>query len=521
MDSANEYERRRLENIEKNRKLLQDLELTQAANSFRAAAENKKAAAAASAPKPKSAQKKKPRPPPVKKEAPEPRRTSSRLRGIPAESEAAKRKAEEHDAALQEVEKSKRQRVAGALDLSDIAIPGQEWDRTTNFLSDVKGERYQRTFTEDDVSKTADGDLKALRERLMGLKLHETFEPVDIKIVPERIYCMTFHPIESKQLVFAGDKVGNLGIFDASNPLPNPDYSPDEDDQGLAHIPNISTFKIHARSISTLLVDPNSAESLYSTSYDGSIRKLDLVAHKSDEIFAAEDATEALHSDAAISGLEFFDAHVIYFSTLTGEICRKDLRDKAPAKIWECHEKKIGGFSLNPRNPYLAATASLDRTVKIWDLRKIVGKADAAKPHLVAEHASRLSVSSAVWSSNGKLATTSYDDTVKVFDFSDSKSWKTGHEITEIEPATVIRHNNQTGRWVTILRAQWQQSPVGPQKFCIGNMNRFLDVYSETGEQLAQLGDDLVTAVPAVAQFHPQQDWICGGTASGKVCLWT
>ena len=52
-------------------------------------------------------------------------------------------------------------------------------------------------------------------------------------------------------------------------------------------------------------------------------------------------------------------------------------------------------------------------------------------------------------------------------------------------------------------------------------MNRFVDVYSESGEQLAQLGGDLITAVPAVAVFHPTQDWIAAGSASGKLCLWS
>ncbi|KAK6524613.1 hypothetical protein TWF281_011516 [Arthrobotrys megalospora] len=522
----NDYERQRLENIEKNRKLLQELELTTAANAFRAASE-KKAAAAASKPTSKStsSSKKRSRAATIKKEVPDefiPRRTSSRLKGIPADSEVAKRKADAEDAAFKEVERAKRQRVAGELSLSDIVTPGKEWDRTTNFLSDIKGERYARTFFDDDVSKTPDSDLKTLRRKMMKLELHERFDPVDIKIVPERIYCMSFHPTTSKQLVFAGDKIGNLGIFDASNPLSNPDYDPSEDEEALSHIPNVSTFKIHSRSIATLSFAPNVAESIYSTSYDGSIRKLDLIAHKSDEVFAAEDPNESLHKDAAISGLDFYDPNIIYFSTLTGYIGRKDLREKSTAAtVWECHEKKIGGFTLNPRNPWFAATASLDRTMRIWDLRKIVGKGENAKPHMVAEHESRLSVSSAIWSSNGKVVTTGYDDTVKVFDFGESKKWKEGYELDNVEPSSIIKHNNQTGRWVTILRAQWQQSPTGMQKFCIGNMNRFVDIYSENGDQLGQLGGDLVTAVPAVTLFHPTQDWIVGGTASGKVCLWT
>lgn len=71
------------------------------------------------------------------------------------------------------------------------------------------------------------------------------------------------------------------------------------------------------------------------------------------------------------------------------------------------------------------------------------------------------------------------------------------------------------------LRPQWQLSPTdGVQRFCIGNMNHFLDIYTAAGDQLAQLGGANVTTVPAVAQFHPTCDWVAGGTASGKLCLW-
>lgn len=51
-------------------------------------------------------------------------------------------------------------------------------------------------------------------------------------------------------------------------------------------------------------------------------------------------------------------------------------------------------------------------------------------------------------------------------------------------------------------------------------MNRFVDVYSGSGDQLAQLGGDGITAVPSAAVFHRSKNWVAGGTASGKVCLW-
>ena len=173
-------------------------------------------------------------------------------------------------------------------------------------------------------------------------------------------------------------------------------------------------------------------------------------------------------------------------------------------------------------------------------------------PTLVGEHGSRLSVSHAAFNTAGQVATSSYDDTIKIHSFGVSaqqaseisssrkvkvkqqhgsgthnleamSKWASGYTLPEevMDPEITISHNNQTGRWVTILRPQWQRHPTdGIQKFVIGNMNRFVDVYASTGEQLAQLGGEGITAVPAVAVFHPTKDWIAAGTASGKLCLW-
>jgi WD40 repeat protein len=243
------------------------------------------------------------------------------------------------------------------------------------------------------------------------------------------------------------------------------------------------------------------------------------------EIYAPED----INDDEPLSAMDMAasDPNVVYFTTLSGGFLRHDIRAPGTTDRWELSDKKIGGFSLNPVAPHLIATASLDRTLKIFDLRKIEGKGDLKHPALLGEHTSRLSTSHAAWSSAGThVATSSYDDTVKIHHFPEARTWSPGHSLSDddIEPATVIRHNNQTGRWVTILKPQWQRNPQdGVQKFVIGNMNRFVDVFSDRGEQLAQLGDDgsgEITAVPAVAVWHPSQEWVAGGTASGKMCLW-
>lgn len=314
--------------------------------------------------------------------------------------------------------------------------------------------------------------------------------------------------------------MGNVGIFDASQ-LGAEDKAGDEDDEDAdAPEPDITAYSIHSKSI-TSFVFPADGNSLYSSSYDSSIRKLDLQKGIAVEAYAPR----SVDIDLPISGISIppTQPNLVFFSTLEGSLGRHDMRTAKDTEIWQLIDKKIGGFSLHPLHPHLAATASLDRTLKIWDLRKISGSGNSRAPHLVAEHESRLSVSHASFSAAGHVATSSYDDTIKIYSFADAGSWKAGHSIEsdDMAPTASIPHNNQTGRWVTILKPHWQARPNdGIQKFVIGNMNRFADVYASSGEQLAQLGGDGISAVPAVTQFHPSQDWVAGGTASGKLCLW-
>lgn len=109
-----------------------------------------------------------------------PRRTSSRLAGLTADSEVAKRKAEDEYGAVREAERVKRQRVSGTVELGDIVVAGQGWDKRENFLVDVvaRGAKpYERTFGDVEVKETSDRELKALREKMSGLELYDGWEP--------------------------------------------------------------------------------------------------------------------------------------------------------------------------------------------------------------------------------------------------------------------------------------------------------------------------------------------------------
>jgi hypothetical protein len=178
-----EYERKRQENIARTQELLRNLE--------------QEAAQAGLAPTSKSAAKAKPksRKPAakIKKEEVVPLRTSSRLRGIVADSEVAKRKAEDETEAQRAAERVKRQRVSGDLNLGDILVSGKAWDPSGNFLTHVGPARpYERTFKYEEDDSTPDKNLKELRKRMGALGLWDAYDPGDIKITPEKIVSCCF-----------------------------------------------------------------------------------------------------------------------------------------------------------------------------------------------------------------------------------------------------------------------------------------------------------------------------------------
>jgi hypothetical protein len=160
------FERKRLENIASNQAILKDL--TTSAEKF----------IPKQAPKPKPTAPRK-RTTPVKREASRPTRTSSRLAGVEADSETAKRKAEVEEEFAKETAKAKRQRVSGDINLSDVVAEGKKWSKENDFLSGVMRGAVPnfRTFTEEDIKVTTDESLKSLRQKMSGLELYEGYEP--------------------------------------------------------------------------------------------------------------------------------------------------------------------------------------------------------------------------------------------------------------------------------------------------------------------------------------------------------
>uniref|UniRef100_A0A7S3RAJ2 DNA damage-binding protein CMR1 n=1 Tax=Dunaliella tertiolecta TaxID=3047 RepID=A0A7S3RAJ2_DUNTE len=85
--------------------------------------------------------------------------------------------------------------------------------------------------------------------------------------------------------------------------------------------------------------------------------------------------------------------------------------------------------------------------------------------------------------------------------------------------ALSIKHNNNTGRWVTPFKAIWG---AASDIIIVGNMNRGVDVFDAlSGTQLAVLcRTEAMTAIPSRIAVHPTRHVLAASTASGRVHMW-
>lgn len=87
----------------------------------------------------------------------------------------------------------------------------------------IAGDREAYVFDDDDESEET--ELSDLRRRMQALKVVSR-----AKVTKDRIYSAAYHPEATKDLIFFGDKHGQLGIWDARAP-PNETGDDDEDNR--------------------------------------------------------------------------------------------------------------------------------------------------------------------------------------------------------------------------------------------------------------------------------------------------
>ena len=339
----------------------------------------------------------------------------------------------------------------------------------------------------------------------------------NVKVTPEKIYSIAVAPTNSKIVAFAGDAVGNIGVYDSS----------------------ISSFTMkysrpHSQTVTHLEFGDNGG--LLSVGYDSTVRIMDVETGVHRQIFATfgkEEVCERWKGEPGYGvdegeGYRFQygcwdnDKGGIWLTTSFGNLMHFDIRSGKVGVNVRASGKKINCCSQNKTKDKLIAVGGLDREVKIFDIRKLGkykkgGKA-MKSPEALATQDYGGSINSVFFSPGGdKLLTTSTADVITVVKDAHLASGDMGGGKCQY-----IKHNNKTGRYLATFMARWHPTL---EVFTVGSMMQprriemfGVDKKGKFGVR-ANLKGEGVSAVCSRNCFHPNMPWLIGGSSSGRVSV--
>ncbi|NWX91418.1 WDR76 protein, partial [Nothoprocta ornata] len=288
------------------------------------------------------------------------------------------------------------------------------------------------------------------------------------KVVKARVCSMAIHPADSTLFVAAGDKLGQIGLW-------NVDCKTEEG----THV-----FIPHNYPVSCMHFSPANPAHLVSLSYD-SLRCGDVTRAVFDEICRSEED---------FSSFDFLEenASSVLVGHWDGRVAVVDVRSPGASSELSADIgfKRTRTVHVHPvQKQYFIAAGSLD--VCIYDVRYLRPKGN--KPVSTLE-------------GHTKSAASAY--------FSPA----TGNRVVTVCADDKLRHNNNTGRWLTRFRAIWD--PKQEDCFVVGSMARprQIEVFQDTGKLLHSFYNvDYLGSVCSINVVHPTKNILVGGNSSGRL----
>ena len=322
------------------------------------------------------------------------------------------------------VEESKPRRLEGPVQFESVNESDRDSDK--HFLEILQAKHAV-------ANRTTTGC-----ESLTGLDLDE--ENV-VKMTKNGTTHVCIAPFTSTTVIATGDKSGNVGLWSSS------DRSSDE---------LIMQVRPHLSYVSGMRWCPGT-NSLFSCSYDGTVRSLDAEKGVFSELFTSEEL-ELSAFDVNAKG------HTALLCDKDGEFLVLDARTKTPAiPQMTLLNRKINTVHFEPtgENLFVTSCTDSDNGVCIFDIRNV------KKGAPVVSYYHPKSCQGAFFAPDGsqRIVTTCYDCNLRVYDGKRDVASKA--KVTS--PIVKVHHNTQTGRWVIPFRAVWTPASDG---FVCGTMNR-------------------------------------------------
>ncbi|XP_060619456.2 DNA damage-binding protein 2 isoform X1 [Anolis sagrei] len=315
-----------------------------------------------------------------------------------------------------------------------------------------------------------------------------------------RITCLEWHPTHPSTVV-VGSKGGDIILWDYE-------------------VLNKTCFiegKGPGDSLGSMKFSPFELEKLYVASGDGTLRLHNL-----------EGQTAHVISRTPACDHEFHDVCFWYCSVDVSATCRTlvtgdnvgnvILLSTDGEKIWDLklHKKKVTHVEFNSRCDWLLATASVDQTVKIWDLRNIKDKSSCLHvlPHDKAVNSAYFSPTD-----GAKLLTTDQHSEIRVYSSSD---WS--------KPQHLISHPHRQFQHLTPIKATWHPrydlivagrypDPLFPGY--TADELRTIDIFDgNSGEMVCQLHDSNALGIISLNKFNPMGDTLVSGMGF-NILIWS
>ncbi|XP_077041419.1 WD repeat-containing protein 76 isoform X2 [Agelaius phoeniceus] len=327
-------------------------------------------------------------------------------------------------------------------------------------------------------------DIKRYRESLSSMVLRE--ENIR-KVVKSRVCSMAIHPSQSTILVAAGDKLGCVGLWNVSCGT----------EEG-AH-----TFIPHNFPVNCMHFSPCNPAHLLSLSND-TLRCGDVTRAVFDEICRTEEdfsCFDFLEENACSAIVSHWDGRVAVVDRRTPGVSSELCVDIGFRKTRTVHVHPVN-------KQYFLAAGSVD--VCVFDVRYLRNSKENKPLSSLTGHTK--SVTSAYFSpvTGSRVVTVCADDWLRVYDTTSLSS--------TVTLLSSIRHNNNTGRWLSRFRATWD--PKQEHCFLVGSMAqpRQIEVFQDTGKLLHSFYNvDCLGSVCSINVVHPSQSVLVGGNSSGRL----
>ncbi|KAM6308558.1 WD repeat-containing protein 76 [Aegotheles albertisi] len=307
------------------------------------------------------------------------------------------------------------------------------------------------------------------------------------KVVRYRVCSMAIHPSESIIFLAAGDTSGQVGLW-------NVDCQSEE---------GTRVFVPHNFPVRCMHFSPFSPTQLLSLS-DDVLRCADVTRAVFDEVCRNEEESfssfDFLEDGASTAVVGHWDGRVAVVDRRTPGTSAELSADIGFQRTRTVHVHPVN-------KQYFIAAGSVD--VCIYDVRCLKSKGNKPVSSLQGH---TKSVASAYFSpvTGSRVVTVCADDKLRVYDTT---------SLSSTAPVlSTVRHNNNTGRWLSRFRAVWD--PKQEQCFVVGSMARprQIEVFQDTGKLLHTFCNmDCLGSVCSINAVHPSRNILVGGNSSGRL----